>query len=368
MRLRLNCRQRESTVTGTFCGSVVASRNLTCSGRLLERLQERVEASTWRTCAPRRSGTPCSARWPARRARSPGAPGSPRPWCARRRSTLDQVQEAPGLDVGAGGGTCRRASRRRRAPRSSGTWRRSRAMVVLPTPRMPVNRYAWCSRPESSALTSARSTGSWPSIVLEALGGATCAPGPCSSCRRRGNLQRSGESAPAASRHPNPPLPLLPSGPDGGSRLVVAGVPIRNAARIVTRGGRAPQAIRTAVRPRRHDTGTPDRHAGLSRRRHAAARHWAPTDRSAPPPQRTDPHERQDPSPSRTNPTSATSSASRSSATATRCWERPTRPGRPRWWPAAPRISRWWTGCCPAAAGWSTCAGCAATRSRARCR
>ena len=29
---RLNCRQRESTVTGTFCGSVVASTNLRYSG------------------------------------------------------------------------------------------------------------------------------------------------------------------------------------------------------------------------------------------------------------------------------------------------------------------------------------------------
>ena len=31
-RLRLNCRQRDSTVTGSFCGSVVASRNFTCGG------------------------------------------------------------------------------------------------------------------------------------------------------------------------------------------------------------------------------------------------------------------------------------------------------------------------------------------------
>jgi hypothetical protein len=28
----LNCRQRDSTVTGIFCGSVVARMNLTCSG------------------------------------------------------------------------------------------------------------------------------------------------------------------------------------------------------------------------------------------------------------------------------------------------------------------------------------------------
>ena len=31
-RFRLNCRQRDSTVTGSFCGSVVASRNFTCGG------------------------------------------------------------------------------------------------------------------------------------------------------------------------------------------------------------------------------------------------------------------------------------------------------------------------------------------------
>ena len=30
--LRLNCRQRDSTVTGIFCASVVASTNFTCSG------------------------------------------------------------------------------------------------------------------------------------------------------------------------------------------------------------------------------------------------------------------------------------------------------------------------------------------------
>jgi hypothetical protein len=30
--VRLNCRQRDSTVTGIFCGSVVARTNFTCSG------------------------------------------------------------------------------------------------------------------------------------------------------------------------------------------------------------------------------------------------------------------------------------------------------------------------------------------------
>ena len=40
---RLNCRQRDSTVTGIFCGSVVASTKRDVLGRLLERLQHRVE-------------------------------------------------------------------------------------------------------------------------------------------------------------------------------------------------------------------------------------------------------------------------------------------------------------------------------------
>ena len=31
-RFRLNCRQRDNTVIGSFCGSVVASRNFTCGG------------------------------------------------------------------------------------------------------------------------------------------------------------------------------------------------------------------------------------------------------------------------------------------------------------------------------------------------
>ena len=32
MGLKLNCKQRESTVTGTFCGSVVAKTNFKYSG------------------------------------------------------------------------------------------------------------------------------------------------------------------------------------------------------------------------------------------------------------------------------------------------------------------------------------------------
>ena len=47
---------------------------------------------------------------------------------------------------------------------------RMRASVVLPTPRVPVKRYAWCRRPVSSALASAVTTCGCPTIWSNALG------------------------------------------------------------------------------------------------------------------------------------------------------------------------------------------------------
>ena len=45
-----------------------------------------------------------------------------------------------------------------------------RATVVLPTPRVPVNRKAWCTRPASSAFDSALSTCSCPDISPKLFG------------------------------------------------------------------------------------------------------------------------------------------------------------------------------------------------------
>ena len=47
---------------------------------------------------------------------------------------------------------------------------RMRASVVLPTPRVPVKRYAWCRRPVSSALASAVTTCGCPTSWSNALG------------------------------------------------------------------------------------------------------------------------------------------------------------------------------------------------------
>ena len=37
-----------------------------------------------------------------------------------------------------------------------------RAVVVLPTPRMPESRKAWATRPEANAFFSVRTSASWP--------------------------------------------------------------------------------------------------------------------------------------------------------------------------------------------------------------
>ena len=37
-----------------------------------------------------------------------------------------------------------------------------RAVVVLPTPRMPESRKAWATRPEAKAFLSVRTSASWP--------------------------------------------------------------------------------------------------------------------------------------------------------------------------------------------------------------
>ena len=47
---------------------------------------------------------------------------------------------------------------------------RMRAIVVLPTPRVPVSRYAWWMRPRDSELASAVTTCSWPDSSANVIG------------------------------------------------------------------------------------------------------------------------------------------------------------------------------------------------------
>ena len=47
---------------------------------------------------------------------------------------------------------------------------RIRAIVVLPTPRVPVSRYAWWMRPRVSEFDSAVTTCSWPDSSANFIG------------------------------------------------------------------------------------------------------------------------------------------------------------------------------------------------------
>src|SRR5580704_1137137 len=86
---------------------------------------------------------------------------------------------------------------------------RMRATVVLPTPRVPAKRNAWCTRPLSSALASARSTCSCPVISAKLCGRHLRASAVYAL------IFLGGDPYQRELRHPTAPLPLLPSGPGG---------------------------------------------------------------------------------------------------------------------------------------------------------
>jgi len=73
---------------------------------------------------------------------------------------LEQVHEAPGIDVAQAPHSPQGFDDTPRSQLSD--LAKIRAIVVLPTPRVPVKRKAWWMRPESSAFTSARRTWSCP--------------------------------------------------------------------------------------------------------------------------------------------------------------------------------------------------------------
>ena len=144
---RLNCRQRDSTVDRNLLRIGRREHELDVLGRLLERLQHRVERAPSTACALRRSGRPCSARPSARSARCRGS----RACCRCRCST----------------------PRRARAGRRSGR-RRCRVHAahsphgVADTPRLAVE--ALRKDPGERRLADAARAGQQIGVVQAALG------------------------------------------------------------------------------------------------------------------------------------------------------------------------------------------------------
>ena len=141
--LRLNCRQRLNIVAGSFCGSVVASRNLTCGGGSSSVLSKALKLEFDSMCTS-------SIRYTLKRPRV-GA------YC-----TLSKISRVSSTLVRDAASTSIRSTKRPwliskqlwHSPHGSELMPCSqfrhlakiRAMVVLPTPRVPVNKYAWCRR------------------------------------------------------------------------------------------------------------------------------------------------------------------------------------------------------------------------------
>ena len=133
---------------------------------------------------------------------------------ARGGVDLDEVDEAAGVDLAAGGadaaglGADARVSQFRHLAKM-------RAIVVLPTPRVPVNRNAWCTRPAVERIDQRAHARAPGRPARRTSSGATCAPARCSSCTVLEAARTGGGPHQLELRHPTSPLPLLPSGPDG---------------------------------------------------------------------------------------------------------------------------------------------------------
>ena len=137
---RLNCRQRDSTVTGTFCGSVVARMNLTCSGGSSSVFSIALNADA-REHVHFVDDVDLEA--PARRRVQRVLEQLAHVVDLRvgRGVELDQIDEAARIDLRCTARTCRTASAVTPVSQLSAL-AMMRASVVLPTPRVPVNRYA----------------------------------------------------------------------------------------------------------------------------------------------------------------------------------------------------------------------------------
>ena len=181
--------------------------------RLLERLEQRIEGMRRRACALRRSGRSCSGCASARTARCRAARACHRPWCARRHRLRSDRRCGPHRSRGSWR-TPRRASAL--TPRSQFRHlARMRATVVLPTPRVPANRNAWCMPAAGRAHCSAHAARAPGRSFRRSCADAICAPVRCRLIDAQVAAAAGGDPHQLELRHPTEPLPLLPSGPDG---------------------------------------------------------------------------------------------------------------------------------------------------------
>ena len=137
MFLRLNCRQRDKTVIGNFCGSVVAKRNLTCAGGSSRVLSRALKLLVESMCTS-------SIRYTLKRPRD----GAYWTFSSNSRVSSTLVRLAASTSIRSINRPLAISVQAEQTPQGfeltpTSQFRHlasKRAMEVLPTPRVPVNR------------------------------------------------------------------------------------------------------------------------------------------------------------------------------------------------------------------------------------
>ncbi|GAO05620.1 hypothetical protein PSR1_04535 [Anaeromyxobacter sp. PSR-1] len=159
--------QRERMVSGTLWTSVVASTNFTCGGG---------SSSVFRSAL----NAPCDSMWTSSTTNTLKRSRAGRYFTA---STMSRTLSTPLLEAASISTTSTArpsaiSTQGVQTPHGSAVgpfsqlsaFATRRAVVVLPTPRGPVNRNAWASWPVLSAFDSVRTTCSWPDISPKRCG------------------------------------------------------------------------------------------------------------------------------------------------------------------------------------------------------
>ena len=168
--------QRSTTVAGTRCASVVASTNTVCGGGSSRVFRNAFHAAVESMCASSRMYTLWRPLTGASATRSRSS-----------RTSSTELEEAASISITSSDRAAAIARQDSHVPHGSvvppapaspaGAARsqfkhaaRIFAIEVLPVPREPTNRYAWCTRPAATAPCSVRTTASWPTTSANVRG------------------------------------------------------------------------------------------------------------------------------------------------------------------------------------------------------
>src|SRR5438270_1237759 len=159
IRRKSNRWQRDATVNGILCGSVVASTNTTCAGGSSSVFSKALKASVVSMCASSMMYTLTLSE-------------AGRYFTRSRRSRISSIPrlEAASISIRSTAAPVPTSTQAAHTPHGSApdlfrqlmAFARILAVDVFPVPRTPENRYAWATRPCSTAFFNVLAIGSCP--------------------------------------------------------------------------------------------------------------------------------------------------------------------------------------------------------------